>query len=119
MDVLVFVRELKRMCKFYYDPEKGYCSDDCPAKNLDCMFLDQPEEDLKRIVGVVEAWSATHPHKTRQRAFLEQYPHAECIDGVLIFCPRWIDTCFSCLVDSNNNVECSTCKHNFWMEEVE
>lgn len=42
MDALGFVRELKRMCRSYYDAEKGYCSDDCPAQNFDCMSLDQP-----------------------------------------------------------------------------
>lgn len=119
MEALRFTRELKRMCKSYYDAEKGYCSDDCPAKNFDCMFLDQLQEDIECIVGVVEAWSAAHLCKTRQRAFLKQYPYAKCGNSVLVFCPRDIDTCFSCLVDSNNNVDCATCRYKFWMQEVE
>nr|DAG74401.1 MAG TPA: Sphingolipid Delta4-desaturase (DES) [Caudoviricetes sp.] len=117
MDVLVFVRELKRMRKFYYDPEKGYCSDDCPAKNLDCMSLDQPEEDLERIVGVVEAWSATHPHKTRQRAFLKQYPNAKCVDGIVAICPKMIDASLSC--PGRADIDCPNCRREFWMQEVE
>ena len=72
-------------------------------------------ENPERSVKIVEEWSATHPRKTRQSIFIEQYPNAECIgDGTLVFCPKWIDTCFSCL-----NVDCATCRHEFWMQEVE
>lgn len=41
------------------------------------------------------------------------------IDGILVLCPIWIDTCFSCPIDGNNNVDCATCRREFWMQEVE
>lgn len=73
----------------------------------------------KEAVKIVEEWSAEHPRKTRQDVLLEQYPHARCVDGISVLCPKWIDTCFSCLIDGNKNVNCNTCRHEFWMQEVE
>lgn len=122
MDALEFIRELKRMCKFYYDEEKGYCPNKCPAHCLDCMSLDQPEEDIERTVRVVEAWSAEHPHKTRQSVFLRQYPDTE-LDrfGVIQLCPASI---FATYRDSNGEcktveIMCMDCRRGFWLKEVD
>lgn len=112
MDALEFIRERNRMCKSF-----GVCCNNCPAdKNASCDSFAWKEE----LVTIVEKWSKENPRKTRQSIFIEQYPNAECVDdGILVFCPKWIDTCFSCLIDSNNNVDCAVCRHEFWMQEVE
>ena len=111
MDALEFIRERNRMCKSF-----GVCCNNCPAdKNTSCDSFAWKEE----LVTIVEKWSKENPRKTRQSIFLEQYPNAKCVDGVSVLCPRWIDTCFSCLIDGNNNVDCATCRHEFWMQEVE
>lgn len=112
MDALEFIRERNRMCKSF-----GVCCNNCPAdKNASCDSFAWKEE----LVTIVEKWSKENPRKTRQSIFIEQYPNAECVDdGILVFCPKWIDTCFSCLIDSNNNVDCAACRHEFWMQEVE
>ena len=111
MDALEFIRERNRMCKSF-----GVCCNNCPAdKNTACDSFAWKEE----LVTIVEKWSKENPRKTRQSIFLEQYPNAECVDdGILVFCPKWIDTCFSCLIDDNNNVDCATCRHEFWTQEV-
>ena len=111
MDALEFIKERNRMCRSF----GGSCNG-CPAdKNICCSAFAWQEE----LVAIVEKWSKENPRKTRQSIFLEQYPNAECVDGVLVFCPKWIDTCFSCLIDDNNNVDCATCRHEFWMQEIE
>ena len=111
MDALEFIRERNRMCKSF-----GVCCNNCPAdKNTACDSFAWKEE----LVTIVEKWSKENPRKTRQSVFLEQYPNAKCVDGILVFCPRWIDTCFSCVIDGNNNVDCATCMYEFWMQEVE
>lgn len=118
MDALEFIRERKRMCKFYYDEEKGYCPDKCPAHYLDCVSLDQPEENIKCIIGVVEAWSAFHPIKTRQSAFLEQHPKAKVDNqNVLCVCPAYIYSDMAC--SNTVGVSCFDCRREFWLEEVE
>ena len=78
--------------------------------------------DAAQIVKNTEEWSATHPRKTRQSVFLEQYPET-VIDsyGVLQFCPTSISAAHR---DSNGackNPErlCRDCRHEFWMQEVE
>lgn len=119
MDALGFVRELKRMCRPYYDAEKGYCSDDCPAQNFDCMSLDQPQEDIERIVKVVEKWSKENQRKTRQDLVLEQWPNAEiCSDNLFSACPKVFDTNFVCHFDFEHNT-CNDCRREFWSQEVE
>lgn len=119
MDALGFVRELKRMCRSYYDAEKGYCSDACPAQNFDCMSLDQPQEDIECIVKVVEKWSQENNRKTRQDLVLEQWPNAEiCSDNVFSACPKVFDTNFVCHFDFEYNT-CNDCRREFWSQEVE
>lgn len=89
MDAVKFIKERDRMCKSYYDAEKGYCSDGCPAHDVQCSDLDGLSTDAEELVTLVEEWSAAHPRKTRQDVFLEQYPDAR-IDkttGVLTICP--------------------------------
>ena len=111
MDAAKFIQERNRMCRSF----GGSCNG-CPAdKNICCSAFAWQEE----LVAIVEKWSKENPRKTRQSIFLEQYPNAKCVDGVLVFCPKWIDTCFSCLIDDNNNVDCATCRHEFWMQEIE
>ena len=110
MDALEFIKERNRMCRSF----GGSCNG-CPAdKNICCSAFAWQEE----LVAVVEKWSKENPRKTRQSIFLEQYPNAKCVDGILVFCPKMIDTCFSCPIYANDNVDCSTCKHEFWSQEV-
>ena len=114
MDALEFIREKNRMCKSFGDG-KGCMS--CPVykEGNRCAAILWKEE----IIPIVEKWSKENPRKTRQDAFLEQWPNAQCIDGILVLCPGWIDTCFSCPIYGNNNVDCSACRHEFWMQGVD
>lgn len=78
MDAVKFIKERDRMCKSYYDAEKGYCSDGCPAHDVQCSDLDGLSTDAEELVTRVEEWSAAHPRKTRKSVFLEQYPKHLC-----------------------------------------
>ena len=117
MDAAKFIEERNRMCNSFES-----CSN-CPL-NKDGIFCYASMEkhsqvSAEEVVQLVEEWTKESPRKTRQDAFLEQFPNAQCIDGILVLCPGWIDTCFSCLIDGNNNVDCATCRHEFWMQGVE
>ena len=78
--------------------------------------------DNTRAVKFVERWAAEHPAKTRQSVFLERYPEARIgDDGVLKINPCFLST-------SHRNVrgncatmgrECSDCRREFWLAEVE
>ena len=117
MDAAKFIQERNRMCKSIEGCGK------CPAFDSKihtlCAVGRDSAMDAADQIALVEEWSAAHPRKTRQSIFMEQYPNAACIDGILVFCPKWIDNCFSCLIDGNNNVDCATCRHEFWMQGVE
>lgn len=91
MDAVKFIKERNRMCRSFSD-----CSD-CPAdRNICCDVYEWQEE----LVAIVEKWSAEHPRKTHQSEFLKQFPYANCLDGVVVFCPKVVDTRFSCPADA-------------------
>lgn len=109
MDVLEFIRERNRMCRSF-----GVCCNNCPAdKNASCDSFAWKEE----LVAIVEKWSKENPRKTRQSLLLEQYPYARSDGGVIMICPKALDTSFSCPID--DNIDCSACKHEFWNQEVQ
>ena len=111
MDALEFIRERNRMCRSF----GGSCNG-CPAdKNICCSAFAWQEE----LVIIVEKWSKENPRKTRQSIFLEQYPNAKCVDGVILFCPKLIDTCSTCPIDANIDIDCPDCRREFWTQEVE
>lgn len=122
MDAVKFINERDRMCKSYYDAEKGYCSDGCPAHDVQCSDLDGLSTDAEELVTLVEEWSAAHPRKARQDVFLEQYPEARVDDiGVLRVCPAIVSTTHrgdkgGC---SDISKECAVCRREFWTQEVE
>lgn len=122
MDALKFIEERQRMCKSYYDAEKGHCSDECPAHDVQCTDLDDLSTDAEELVTRVEAWAAAHPRKTRQSVFLEQWPEARIgDDGVLQIYPCSISASHrnargNCVTMGR---ECPDCRREFWMQEVE
>ena len=117
MDALEFLRERRRMCKFF-----EACKD-CPLeeKNCDCLS-GCTDNEMKINISTVEQWSKEHPRKTRQSVFLEQYPEAD-IDGygVITICPAKLFKAHRSGNRRCNNQEklCIDCRREFWMQEVE
>lgn len=117
MDALEFLREHKRMCNRY----EGCC--DCPLEVSICPGSStMPDEDYKKLITVVEEWSAAHPRKTRQSVFLEQWPQAK-VDGggCLEVCPYVISDTYRNELGycARNDVSCYVCRREFWSKEVE
>ena len=122
MDTVKFIEERNRMCKSFDAGCKG-----CPAFNvceddLCCAVGQLSTLDATAQIAIVEAWSAAHPRKTRQDAFLEQWPEAIVgDDGVLRVCPSPIfpsdRSAYNGCVRPNST--CSDCRREFWMQEVE
>ena len=122
MEALEFLKERKRMCRSF----GGSCTG-CPCEKVRCVInAHVSDDDYKRIVAMVEEWSAAHPRKTRQSVFLEQYPEAR-IDkttGVLTICPAELtkecrDDRGACGAYSIEACVCEPCRREFWMQEVE
>ena len=103
MDAVKFIEEHRRMYKV-------------TGKHLPTLADGIPAED---VVKEVEEWSAAHPRKTRQSVFLEQYPQANIDNtGLLILCPKRISADIRVTADCLRQ-ECSDCRREFWMQEVE
>ncbi len=122
MDALKFLQERDRMCKAHYNAEKGQCRTDCPAYNIQCLWLEDIGEDAKELVAKVDEWSAAHPRKTRQSVFLEQYPETNISEhGVLLVCPCPISASHrnahgGCAIIGRR---CDDCRKEYWLQEVE
>lgn len=121
MDAVKFLEELRRVCK-----SKQRCAD-CPLSrdtNNDCPLgypYDWKGENTKKMISIVEKWSAEHPVKTRLMDYLEKYPKAIDENGLptiknpillgyckyanCIYCPHFNPICDTSLVCWNLPLE--------------
>lgn len=121
MDAVKFIEERNRMCKSFGDRCTG-----CPASdNCGCCAVDQAVDQASTLdataqVAIVEKWSAAHPSKTRQSAFLEQYPNARIDSQAVIYvCPADAYGDKVCPKNGENvRMLCRDCRREFWMHEV-
>lgn len=110
MDVVEYVKQRERMCNYYID------CDDCPASILEsCSSLDNGFE----IVEIVEQWVKEHPVKTRQSELLKLFPNTDMHNGVLEFCPQRFGYFRDNRKCCESTTECSECKRDFWLKEIE
>lgn len=109
MDVVEFFSEFRRMCK---------SSSDCAKCEYHGNKCDNANEIFEKTVAVVEQWSREHPRKTRQDVFLEQWPEAELVDGIIDIKPCRLVAAFR-LGQECHKTFCYDCRHKFWMQEVE
>lgn len=113
MDAVTFLREHKRMCAARPCVACPVC-----ATGQGCIEDDNPE----LVVATVEEWSASHPRKTRQSVFLEQYPEANIgKNGILHICPAEISAYYRGKTGGcgDPDMPCTTCHSKFWTQEVE
>lgn len=116
MDAVKFIEGRKRLCKTYANCS-GCPSNDSGAR---CKFSLTMGDEAAKQVELLEEWSATHPRKTRQSVFLEQYPEAKIDDdGVIAICPTAFSSVYRDDIGKCAWVSCSKCRHEFWMQEVE
>ena len=121
MDALKFIEERNRMCDRYWQADSD--CDGCPlVYTRECNELrnmvDGSGKAVGEVVEIIEKWSREHPRKTRQDVFLEQWPN--CMmgdDGIVGMCPRNIDKMYVCNLSRSG--ECTDCRREFWMQEVE
>lgn len=109
MDAVKFFSEFRRMCK---------SSSDCTKCQYHGDMCDNAIELLEKTVAEVEKWSQEHPRKTRQDVFLEQWPEAELVDGIIGIDPCRLVAAIR-LGPECHTTFCYDCRRNFWMQEVE
>mgnify|MGYP007099692802 FL=1 len=113
MDAVEFIKERNRMCESFDDDCD--CSN-CPAYRNNCCNTFEWQEEL---VAIVEKWSIEHPRKTRQDAFLKQWPNVKWSKTEPIIDIR------PCIIDQTVRTEypcskdCDDCCREFWLQEIE
>lgn len=118
MDALKFIEERNRMCDYYRGGNALSGCAECPAFQMMCVSV---RSVTAEYIAAVEQWSKEHPRKTRQSVFLEQWPEAEIADGVLQLDPCTISASHRNALDNCGATrrQCSDCRREFWMQEVE
>lgn len=108
----VFLKELKRMCDKFNSTCVG-CKiyDIC----LDTGCYGFIKDNTQEAIEIVQKWSDKNPPKTRQSMFLEMFPNAKIVDGVIAICPEWVDKKIEC---NYQQVSCYECKEKYWLTEV-
>ena len=112
------LRDYGRMCLTIC--EDGTCGI-CPVKqlNLDNICQRNLAENHLAAIEVIERWAKEHPVKTRQSEFLKQFPNAEMMGGSLMIMPCSIDIRLVQTDCCNNSSNCSRCRKEYWLQEVE
>lgn len=117
MDAVEFIREEIRMCASYQD-----CTE-CPLYDTAYCSVSpkkRTQEEAREIVLRVEEWCASHPRKTRQAVFLEQWPNAEIdCQGVIAIDPCDLDKTMHGLSGNCYHEDCDECRLDFWQKEVD
>lgn len=120
MDAEKFIKEKVRMC---YHLAGGYCSRYCPLRMKfgTCSSEDLiAENNIKEAISIVEEWATSHPRKTRQSVFLEQWPNAEFdCKGVIAIDPCDVDKTMRGKDGDCYRGKCDNCRREFWRQEVE
>jgi len=72
MEALDYFKEAQRMCKSYYDCNKG-----CPLVNSPCGFIrcieGYSDAEIRCVIKVVEQWSKEHHVITNAQKFKEVF----------------------------------------------
>ena len=118
MDALRFIEERNRMCDYYNAKDAYSGCEGCPASQMACSSVHYVTAEY---IAAVERWAQEHPRKTRQDVFMEQWPETKIKDGVLTLCPCVMSESHR---DAQGNCatiqrECTDCRREFWMQEVE
>lgn len=115
MDALKFIEERNRMCDYYTKNDGiGGCAN-CPEFDSACNVVRYVTPEY---IADVEKWSQEHPRKTRQDVFMEQWPEAELVDGIIDVKPCRLVAAFR-LGQECHKTFCYDCRRKFWMQEVE
>ena len=114
MDAVEFLKARSRMCN------DNVCEGDCP---LFYCCNDRIDDNMVKLVSIVEQWAKEHPVKTRQSEFLKQWPDAEIGDDgypSVAPCQLYKDMEEK---DENRvcckNCGCAECRRDFWLKEIE
>lgn len=116
MDAVEFLKARSRMCN------DNVCEGDCPL--FHCCN-DRIDDNMVKLVSLVEQWAKEHPVKTRQSELLKLFPNTpRKSDGCVDMCPCEV----GCLIvedddgackHNEDGVGCNECKRDFWLKEIE
>ncbi|MCI8632493.1 MAG: hypothetical protein HFE64_03290 [Lachnospiraceae bacterium] len=121
MSEINLLKEYCRMCDTF-----GECSEGClinqRARHVGDTCQSWILDNFDQANEIITAWAQEHPEKpvrTRQDVFLERYPKAVVIDGVLEIHPCAMGFIDEGGKDCENVDSCETCHQSYWLAPAE
>lgn len=111
MDAVKYPRTYREMCISF---------DNCQQCSLGLNLCSDGHIRPKEYVDAVEKWAKEHPKKmTRQSKFLEMFPYALTLFGVVNIFPCNIDARKYKDDECKKFLSCEDCRRKYWREEIE
>ena len=105
----------KNQFKWLYEDD-GEEHDGCDGCKYECKREDE-SPCTECCNNYTSKWER-RPKKTRQDEFLERYPGARMLNGVIGICPKLVDgNCDRCRIYVKR--PCMECHKDYWFQEVE
>ena len=117
MDAVEYLKTLKRICE---EKEWGSSCMDCPGVRIcGVRIYNATQEEMDKAINAAEEWAKEHQPKNRNREFLNMFPHALTLFGVVDILPCNIDTRKYKDDECNKFLSCEECRRKYWTEEIE
>ena len=68
---------------------------------------------------IILKWIKEHPIKTRQSELLKAFPNVPINSEIISICPLDFDKRFESEVGCHSYKDCTTCKKEYWLAEVD
>lgn len=115
MDAVKFLNEYYRLCKTYFNTNRGNKCTGCSFEINDfSCYIFHITTKPEKAVEIVEQWSKEHPVKTYKDDFLEKFPKTAYPEEKLYKHSRWCDLYNYGDCDKNDNANCKDC----WNESM-
>lgn len=106
-----------RLCKKHEDCR--FCPISVDVNGMDCGCVDLIQDYPQKANEIILNWCKEHPVETRQSKLLKCYPYISIIDKTVDICPKKFDSRFLINGKCEKQINCSSCKENYWLAEVD
>lgn len=106
-----------RMCKTYDDCTICPLGFNNNGKSISCDYKVRAYPD--KANEIILKWCKEHPVETRQSELLKAFPNVPIGFETVSICPLDFDKRFEVETWCHSYKDCTTCKKEYWLEEVD
>ena len=111
------IYDYARMCTKHKDCRNCPLSVDVNRMNIAC--LDLVRDYPNKANEIILKWCEEHPVETRQSELLKAFPNVPIDFETVSICPLDFDKRFDVEMWCHSHEDCTTCKKEYWLAEVD